>query len=515
MNESSNDFLLVQSLLRKAAYPHPVNAIRLIETHLSWVFLTGDYVYKVKKPLRYPFVDFSTLALRKHFCEEELRLNQRFNTKLYIDVVPIVARKNKRVFIVDRAEQDTILDWAVKMRQFDSSAQADMLLANSQLTTKEMQHFGGQLAAQHMVLPRSEAPYDPAAPIKDNFASLKTAQLEHNLQEKLAAIETHANNLLATSRQALQERHLAGFVRECHGDLHLSNIVRLEGELCAFDCLEFNPSLSTIDTTNDLAFLFMDCNVRQRPDLAYAFLDGYLDNSGDYAGAELLTLFASYRSTVRAKVAALRLEQTPADSATLDKLETHLTWAYKLAERRVGNIFLMHGFSGSGKSYWAAQLVPMLGAIRIRSDVLRKQLAGIAPQQRLSPGVGNAIYSATSSDIVYDAMAAHTRALVENGETVIIDATNLRFAQRKLFYDLAESLGTKCQVISLTANEEVLLQRIKQRATRNDDPSDANADVLAWQQTQADPLEPSEPAVQCDTTNASLDTLLDALGMSD
>ena len=513
MNETAKDSLLVEALLTEGAYAHPVNEIRLVETHLSWVFLTGDYVYKVKKPLRYPFVDFSTLALRKHFCEEELRLNRRFNTEIYLDVVPIIKHGDNGFRVVDNADETTVVDWAVRMRQFNTAAQADVLLANHELDVEELTRFGEHLAQQHAALPISDAPYDPVGPIKDNFDSLKRSGVTANFSEKLSAIEAHAAKTIAELQQALETRHERGFVRECHGDLHLSNIVRLKDGLRAFDCLEFNPQLSTIDIANDLAFLFMDCMVRKRADLAYAFLDGYLDTSGDYAGAELLTVFAAYRSMVRAKVAALRLEQVPAESSTLDKLTTHISWAYDLSRWGIGNILLMHGFSGSGKSYWAKQLVPRLGAIRIRSDVLRKNRAGVASRERLGLGVGEAMYSATSSQAVYAAMTAHADRLVRNGETVIIDATSLRFEQRKVFYDLAETLHAKCRVVALTASQEVLLRRIRQRTARDDDPSDADAAVLTWQQAHADPFEIFEPVIRFNTEDASLEMLLEALAM--
>ena len=511
MNEPLEHPSLVQALLRDSAYSHAVTKIRLVETHLSWVFLTGEYVYKVKKPLCYPFVDFSTLALRKHFCEEELLLNRRFNAELYLDVLPIVKNGENGLRVAAAGESNEIVDWAVQMRQFDPSAQADVLLANDQLNVEEVRQFGAHLAKQHETLPISKEAYDPVEPITANFDSLKGSSAANPFAKKLADIARHARKSVEESRQVLQDRHHQGFVRECHGDLHLSNIVRMETGLRAFDCLEFNKDLRTIDIANDIAFLFMDCLVRERADLAYAFIDGYLDTGGDYSGAELLSLFSSYRSMVRAKVAGLRLEQAPDDSSALEKLTKHIEWAHNQSRRAVGDILIMHGYSGAGKSYWASQLVPHLGAIRIRSDVLRKTRAGVSTHQRLGLGVGEAMYSTTTSESVYAAITDHAAKLVQSGERVIIDATSLRLEQRQPFYELANRLGANCRLVAFTARQEVLLQRIQQRGASDDDPSDANADVLAWQQAHTDPLGALEPVIEFDTENGSLETLLDLL----
>ena len=505
---------LPEALLSPPAYPHTVVEIRLVETHLSWVFLTGEYVYKVKKLLRYPFVDFSTIEQRRYFCEQELRLNRRFNTEIYLDVLPIINSGCGGLLIGSAEDEDKAVDWAVKMRQFPPSMQADVLLENRQLREDELHCFGRQLANRHKALPRSFDRYDPLSQMLANFAALKASNNTCSYTKELVELENYTRQTAAQFAPLFDARRVNGFVRECHGDLHLSNIVRLGSGLTAFDCLEFNKELCTIDTINDVAFLFMDCLVRERPNLAYTFVDGYLDRSGDYAGIESLNLFSIYRSMVRAKIAALRLQQAPGDALTRSKLASHIEWASKWSKRGLGNLILMHGYSGSGKSYWANRLIPHLGAIRIRSDVLRKVRAGISPQEPSKRPVGEALYSVKASEQVYLAIANQAKTLLRQGDNVLIDATFLRSEQRQLFYKLAAEVGVACQVIALQAPHEVLLQRIQHRAAKGNDPSDADSDVLDWQLKHSDPLTNGEPVIEFDTETGSIEHLLKSLKQS-
>ncbi|MGR8949363.1 MAG: bifunctional aminoglycoside phosphotransferase/ATP-binding protein [Gammaproteobacteria bacterium] len=504
---TANSSQLPESLMAADAYPHPVQQIRLVETHLSWVFLTGSYVYKIKKPLRLPFVDFSTLDLRKHFCEQELRLNQRFDNNIYLGVVPLIRSQGGRLKIGAPNEAAGAVDFAVKMHQFDSQCQADELLARGELKCEEMTSFGEALAHQYTSMPNYEGDYAPGTAILANFDTLQATPSSKRFSRELARLAAQAKGDLATNEALLRERYIEGKVKDCHGDLHLSNIVRLDNGLRAFDCLEFDQQLRTIDTVCDIAFLFMDCLVRERADLAYAFLDGYLNVSGDYTGASLLPLFAAYRSIVRAKVAALRLEQSPQDESTANKLSRHIEWAYRQIDRPVGKLIITHGYSGSGKSYWAAQLVSTINAIRIRSDVLRKTRAQIPTIARPELKLGEALYSTQTSDQLYAEMVELSRALLSAGENVIVDATCLRRAHREGFYRMANELAAPHVLVSFDAPVEILESRISKRNATGKDPSDADVDVLHWQIQHAEPLARQEPIAIFDSENSSLKSL--------
>jgi len=277
----------------------------------------------------------------------------------------------------------------------------------------------------------------------------------------------------------------------------------LDGGITAFDCLEFDVALRNIDVWCDAGFLFMDCGIRGRADLGYAFVDGYLDGSGDYDGVELLPMFAAYRSVVRAKIAALRYEQVP-DDAVRRKLEIHLGWPLEQAARPTGTLWVTCGLSGSGKSYWADQLVPEFPALRLRSDVMRKSLHGLAPLDDSGSGVGEGIYESGRSEAVYAGLADHAANLLGQGEHVIVDAACLKSRQRSILYDAARNLGATCRLLYFTAPEPVLRQRIAARAAQGGDPSEADAEVLGWQIESFEPPGPDEPVVELATPSLSL-----------
>jgi predicted kinase len=287
----------------------------------------------------------------------------------------------------------------------------------------------------------------------------------------------------------------------------LSNLARLNDRLTAFDCLEFDPALRNVDVYADVAFLVMDLCVRGAEPLAYAFLDGYLDQSGDYEGAPLLPLFAEYRSVVRAKVAALRHAQTQAES-DVAKLRRHLDWASQRLERGSGALWVTCGLSGSGKSYWGAQLVAPLQALRLRSDVLRKATHGLARDAASQSGIGAGIYSPDSSGAVYAQLAAIAEDLLSQGENVLIDAACLTRAQRAVFSEAAGRVGACCTVLYFTAPQEVLRKRIDARRTEGRDPSEADTGVLAWQLERLEVPGPDEPTIVVETEGLELADVL-------
>ncbi|MEM1434839.1 MAG: AAA family ATPase [Pseudomonadota bacterium] len=496
-------------LLLPSAYDHPVEAVRLIETHMSWVFLTGPYAYKVKKPVNFGFVNFATLDRRHHFCVEELRCNRQFAAALYRAVLPIVVGAQGRLRIGAPDEGAAAVDWAVQMVQFDPTQQADVLLAGGHLRSDDLHRFGSELAVQHSSLVPFAGDYDPITPVADNFASLLRGALQPTLRQRVERLAEATAGESSRYAARLLRRQDAGRVRECHGDLHLTNMVRLADGLCAFDCLEFDQALRCIDVYCDAAFLLMDCLVRDRPDLAYAFLDGYLNAAGDYDGLSLVPYFARYRSLVRAKVAALRLAQVPGERAASDKLERHLGWAAAHSQRPAGDLLIMNGVSGTGKSFWAEQLVPALGAMRLRSDVLRK--AEFAAADTTARHLRAGLYEASVSEQVYVRLAELSEALLRAGETVIVDAACLQRSSRALLQRAAEKAGAKVRILRLTAPDAVLAARIEARQRTGNDASDADVEVLRWQQAdEQPPVAPQESVVTVDTGNLNLTRLLAA-----
>jgi aminoglycoside phosphotransferase family enzyme/predicted kinase len=519
-------------LLRPAAYPHPVRGIDLVETHISWVLLTGDYAYKIKKPVHLPFVDFSSLERRHACCLEELRCNRPFAPDLYLDVVGIAngtdgvaAITAVRAAAGGAPATAGVFEWAVRMRQFPPGQELDRLLEAGALTPRLLRDFGVRLGRVHAGLPRrtsgaTGAARHALAPVKDNFTTLDGLTEEPVVRARIARIRAATDALTATVRGRFGARHADGFTRECHGDLHLRNLVLIDGAVVAFDCLEFDPELRWIDTMCDVAFLVMDCAVRGRTDLAYAFLDGYLDETGDYAGVVLLPFYAAYRALVRAKVAGIEAGQRRADPTRADatrnaaaysaRMQTHLEWAERLLHRVPGRVILMSGVSGSGKSWLATRLAEALPAVRIRSDVARRHLEmqpGRDDPPKQTPHqmadarhVDAGRYAPGAVGAVYDLMGELVDAIVPQGETVILDATFIEAARRRSVVERARRGGWPVVIVACSAPQAILEARVNERATSGADPSEADLAVLHAQLARIDQFAPDEPVVAVDTT---------------
>ena len=505
------------ALLDPRTYPHPCGAIELIETHISWVILTGSYVYKLKKPVKFSFVDFSTLALREWFCREKLRCNRFFAPDLYEAVLPVTRRADGALEFGGEGE---VIEWTVCMQQFDSEAQLDRMLERGEVSTDMLREFGRTLAGRHQVLPRLSGRADEVderllGPVQDNFADIARTSQQQRHGALLAVTLELARGAAERLRPLMGKRLTNGAVRECHGDLHLSNLALIDGVVTAFDCLEFNANLRWIDTMSDVAFLLMDCHVRGRADLAYAFLDGYLNESGDYEGAGLLGYYCAYRSMVRAKVAALRFEQERTESIA-DRFLTHLNWAHDWLRRpsvrsETGRLVLMCGVSGSGKSYVAERLVSRLPAVRLRSDVARKHLLGLASEARPDSALDAGLYDPVHTDRVFSWLEECASSLLISGEHVIVDATFIEQSRRQRMLDRAAAQGSQACILYTQAPLDVLRSRIRARQNAGIDASEATLAVLEQQLSRLQAPDDREPVIVVDTGSELTTERIDAL----
>jgi hypothetical protein len=488
---TANDLspLIHNALLQPSSYPHGVEKIEHISTHISDIYLTGAYVYKFKKPLKFGFLDFSTLALRKFYCEEEIRLNRRFAAQLYVRVVAVSLRDGK-ICLDDN--QGEIIEYAVLMRQFDRSQELDFLLEQHQLTPAQMDELAETIAAFH---DRAE-PVDtdsefgnPASviePLRDNFTDLYRQPHSLALQDQLEQLETWVEQEWQRIKPVTAERKQQGFVRECHGDLHLGNIAIIDGRITPFDGIEFNPSLYQIDVMSELAFPLMDLDSHQRPELANQLLNQYLSQRGDYGGLRILTLYKVHRALVRAKINALQAAQQT-DEQQCKKLRTQTGHYVALATRythdKTPQLFITHGLSGSGKTWQSRKIACKTGAIHIRSDVERK---------RLFAGHTDNLYAADISERTYQHLLHCAETVLQAGFNVIIDATFLDYPRRALFQQLAERLQTRCLILHFDTPEAQLRKNISQRQQQGKDASDANLQVLENQLRNYQPLNDRE-----------------------
>jgi aminoglycoside phosphotransferase family enzyme/predicted kinase len=515
--EAAGTELAIRELLRPEAFPHPVDAIDLKETHISWVVLTGAFAYKIKKPVKLDFIDASTLQRRRFLCDEELRLNHRLAPELYVDVVPITSEQG-RLAVGGRG---TVVDYAVRMHQFAASDELPALLEREDVDVAQIAALGEKLAQFHFDAAVAEPKRTPE----------KTQQMYDSVLGNLAQLLAHLDSPQPAAQlgrlvdwthdraDALEPifrmREQGGFVRECHGDLHAGNIVRLNERLVPFDCIEFNPELRWIDVMSDVAFLVMDLAGHGHGDLAFALLSRYLELSGDYEGLRVLPFYAVYRALVRAKVDALMVEKVPTRAAEFRKrLQKRLAAAQTWTAPDRPTLILMHGASGSGKSWLSGQLVPALPAVRVRSDLERKRLAGIAPTTAAGADVREGIYSPSFTHRTYSRLADCAENCLRAGLSIIVDAAFLDTTDRRVFRTLAARLNVPCAIVSCEADPITLAQRVTGRSHHGKDPSDATLSVLDAQLREFQPFEPAEErcVVHIDTQEPhAVTTVIDAI----
>ena len=477
---------LIQALHNPACYDHPVQSIRLVETHISWVLLTGAYVYKIKKPVNLGFLDFSTLEKRRFYCEEELRLNRRLAESLYLDVTPIAGSPAHPVL---NGLSETI-EYAVRMVQFPEDMRLDRMLARGELEkmhidslAQELADFHGRVrvAGDNTPFGNPEHVYEP---VKENFDQIRP-RIEARDRLQLQRLETWSEQSFTGLRQIFEDRKRQGFIRECHGDAHLANMVWLEKRVVLFDCLEFNENLRWIDTMSEVAFLAMDLDDRGHPALARRALNVYLEHTGDYAGLALFRFYQVYRALVRAKVACIRLGQRGLSEEERRRVREEYLGYVNLAERytqaRPTALVIMHGLSGSGKTWISQQLLETFDAIRLRSDVERKRLHGLAPHQRSGSGIDSGIYTSEGGRLTYARLAELAAAILQAGYPVIVDAAFLKHGQRELFHALAERARAPFVIVHIHAPESVLRERLQSRVQQTQEASEAGLAVLDHQ----------------------------------
>ena len=500
------------ALREPACYPHPVGEVELVETHISWVFLTGEIAYKVKKPVNLGFLDFSTLERRRYFCEEELRLNRRLAADLYLGVVPITG--SARQPRMGGAGEP--IDYAVKMRQFPQEALLDRQVVQGQVSAQLIDSLAAQVAAFHATIAVAEPASGFGKPsalldgMAQDFSQLKALLPAGAEAQAVDALEQWSRREHAARSALFAARLRGGFVRECHGDLHLANMVLLDNRVCIFDGIDFNPRLRWLDVIDEIAFLVMDLEHRGRSDLAYRFLNAYLELSGDYEGVQVLRFYLVHRALVRAKVAAIRAHQPEAPHRAGQQARAQFKKYLRLAERYAAPqqpvLAITHGLSGSGKTTAAQTIVESAGAIRVRSDVERKRLQGLAASARSGSTLGAGLYAEVHTRATYQRLARCARAIVAGGWPVIADATFLRRSQRAKLRALADKLSVPFRIADFRADAATLRARVEQRGDRGGDASEATLAVLEHQQASQEPLDAEElqHAVVFDTSRMSI-----------
>ncbi len=510
---------LINALLNPSLYDHAVDKIVLVETHISWVLLTGDFAYKLKKPVNFGFLDFSSLEKRKFYCKEELRLNRRFAPELYLDVITITGTEDQPSL----KGEGEVLEYAVKMKQFPSESLLSTLLDSGDLREVHMDWLAQVIADFHQKADIAEAESKfgtlkaVVQPVSENFQQIRQQVQDPDILLQLDSIEKWSTDAFKRLEPEFRKRKEHGYIRECHGDLHLGNIILLHEKVIPFDCLEFNENLRWIDVLSEIAFLVMDLDDHQRPDLSRRLLNKYLEYTGDYSHLAVLQYYMVYRAMVRAKVNALQLDQDESDQRKIDSVlrecKSYISLGNLYITDRKPLLIIMHGFSGSGKTTISQFILEALPAIRIRSDVERKRLLkdqdsdsrGEVKNHKTQSGINEGIYSKESSNITYDHLRILAEDIILAGLSVIVDAAFLQTEQRKRFSQLATLLNVPFRIINCHAEHSILEQRLIERQIYGSDASDATLDVLFHQQENHDPLTEEEisQSFSMDKTEAS------------
>ncbi len=492
---------MIADLLSPDRYAASPDDLELLQTHISWVIIAGQRVYKIKKPVDFGFIDYSTLEKRHHYCLEEVRLNRRLSRDVYLGVEPIVKREGGFYY----GGSGPVVDYAVVMRKLPEERMMKNLLAAGKLRLDHLRRLAAMLAAF----------YRQAAVVDDgSFGTLETVSF--NIRENFEQTEKYLGKSLdepdyrriidfneqffRDHEDLFARRVAAGMIKECHGDLHMEHICFANDHLDIYDCIEFNDRFRIIDVAADVAFLAMDLDYHDRYDLSGFFLREFDRCWPDEGGRELLPLYKCYRAYVRGKVISFLLddpslgeeERENAARRARRYFQLSVLYTYKLPT----SIILVSGISGSGKSHLAGGLAGLSGFSQLRSDQVRKELAGMNATEHRPDDFESGLYKPEMTRRTYEELARQADDVLAGGGGVIIDATCLKVWQRQLFYDLAAAQQVPVFVISCEAPWEVIEQRLQQRVKDADNISDADLRI-ARQQLESRESPTSKEEKQC------------------
>jgi uncharacterized protein len=482
---------IIESMSRPDFYPHHPETVEVVQTHISYVFIAGDYVYKVKKPVNFGFLDFTTLEQRKFYCEEELRLNKRLAPTIYLDVVPLTQDNQGHLSI---SGNQHVVEYAVRMKKMPLDKMLKILLAKGQVDEKILDAMAGKIASFHKAAQTGGS--------IDEMGSIKT--IRHNTEENFAQTEKHIDitiplyqyqfirdyveQFLAANKSFLEKRVAQHKIRDCHGDLHLEHIC-IADEVIVFDCIEFNERFRFSDVAAEVSFLTMDLDYNGYPEQAKTFVQSYLKYSGDHDMPALLNFYRCYYAYVRGKVTSFRLDQKEIPEHENDAIKKtasqYFDLAYTYATRLEKPVLILTaGMIGSGKSHQARHLKARLGADVIRTDVLRKELLSIAPAEKHHEAFGQGIYSDDISRQTYSKALELAAEKIRQGKPVVIDASFKNRSDRTLAVDLAGKLHVPFYFIECVCPDDVVKIRLDKRKLDKDNPSDGRWEILEEQKRQ-------------------------------
>jgi uncharacterized protein len=486
---------MLAALQQPAAYLHPADQIVHLETHISHVFLAGEYAYKLKKPVDFGFLDFTTAEKRRAACADEVRLNVRLAPDIYLGVVPVChGATGYHVRPQGCAPGEIEVEVLVHMRRFPQDGLLDRLAMAGRLTPDIMTDIAHQLTQFHATAARSPAidqfgsVASIRAPVLQNFEQTRPYIGRTVSAATHAHLQTWSEEFLQTHAELFATRIRTGKIVDGHGDLHLRNMCKIDGRVLIFDCIEFNPALRAGDVMNDIAFLIMDLHHRALTALANRFLNEYLEQTRDTVGLKLLDFYRVYRACVRAKVMSFESDTVPATERHNVELEaaSYFDLAEQALAARTPGLLLTCGLSGSGKTTLARQAAEILDGVMVRSDAVRKHLAGIPLAMRGTQSDSD-IYTADMTTRTYRALLQHAREIIASGRWAILDAVFGKQSERVDAAALARELHVPFGILYCVAPHAELVRRLDRRSAEGRDVSDATVAVLEQQLTHFEP----------------------------
>ena len=523
MTEAQTHPPLVQALLDPEAYPEGNSPVELIETHVSYVFLVGDHVYKVKKPVDYGFLDFTTLAKRRHFCEQEVRLNRRTSPEVYLGVEEIREEGGRYAL----KGPGLTVECAVKMRRLPRERSLDNLLRQGRVSSDDVERIAAKIARFHHSAERG--------PEVTAFGDLDAVR--QNVEENIAQTRRFVGSVLSmddydelaaysrafmeSNRAIFQQRAEEGRIRDCHGDLHTAHVFLLPSPedghsdgISIIDCIEFNERFRCSDVAEEIAFLAMDLDYHGRRDLSRLFVEAYSLESGDPGVGELMDFFKSYRACVRGKVTSFKLDDPDLPQAARRDASESARVYFRLARSYVPAlprpaVVLFAGVTGTGKSTAAVDLARRWSMAYISSDVTRKSLAGIDLREHRYEPFMEGIYSSGSSELTYRAMREQAGEHLLQGESVVLDGTFRRAEERVRMVELAREIGAEAWIVECRLPEAEARRRLERRAERGDSVSDGRWSLFRQLLAQWDQVKevPRERHLMLDTSGSEEETM--------
>jgi aminoglycoside phosphotransferase family enzyme/predicted kinase len=484
---------LIEAMMRPEFYPIRPPSVELRQTHISCVFLAGEYVYKIKKPVHFPFLDSSTLARRCRLCHEEVLLNRRLAPDIYLGVVPIVGQNGR--FTLGEAGGGCIVEYAVKMRRLSESAMLDRMVAGGAASVAQISAIARRLATFHVEAAHAKGwDLGSAATVwRLVHGNLEELQFDLGSSVSEAELESYLHSFIEARWYLLNQRALTGHVREGHGDLRCEHVSLADNTIRIIDCVEFSESLRYADVASDLAFLAMDLERLGAAELAVELVTAYRESSGDADLPVLMPFYKLHRALVRAKVAsltsrdaAIAQEQRAAAAASA---RDYIGLALGYTRESSPALIVVCGMSGSGKSTLARRIADCIGFDLLRSDVIRKRLAGVAPTARPSADYREGLYSRQFTQKTYETMLAEAFARLHDGVGVIVDATFGVPAYRADAREVAGRAGVPVLFVECRADEEEILRRLTERETHSGEMSDAGVAVYRRQRDEFAALE--------------------------